>query len=165
MADGFYSNKGLWLWVPAFAGTTPMSLRAKRSNPSLIWRCRAVDCFASLAMTRWRFGSWLFEIQIENPPPPSSRTSEARSGTHTPRLLVGVRTTDIFQNTSVVMGSCFRRNDTDVIACDKREAFVQGSNASYSITSSARPSSSSGIERPSAFAVLRLMIISTFVAR
>src|SRR5262249_20679205 len=36
--------------------------------------------------------------------------------------------------------------------------------ASHSITSSARPISGSGIVRPSVFAVLRLMIISTFVA-
>ena len=31
------------------------SLRAERSNPSSIWRCRAMDCFAALAMT----GNWL----------------------------------------------------------------------------------------------------------
>jgi hypothetical protein len=35
--------------------------------------------------------------------------------------------------------------------------------APHSITSSSRPSSVSGIVRPSAFAVLRLMISSTFV--
>ncbi|MFL6816182.1 MAG: hypothetical protein ACJ8EK_19345, partial [Bradyrhizobium sp.] len=31
------------------------------------------------------------------------------------------------------MGSCFRRNDTDVIACDKREAFAHGSGSDEAI--------------------------------
>jgi hypothetical protein len=31
------------------------------------------------------------------------------------------------------MGSCFRGNDTDVIACDKREAFAQGSESGEAI--------------------------------
>jgi len=41
---------------------------------------------------------------------------------------------------------------------------AEGRWAIHSITSSARPISGSGIVRPSVFAVLRLMIISTFVA-
>jgi hypothetical protein len=45
-------------------GLPPPSLRAKRSNPPSIWRCRAMDCFASLAMTATAFRSWLFEIRI-----------------------------------------------------------------------------------------------------
>ena len=43
------SKDGHGVWVPAFAGTTPGALRGaiqRRSNPSSILRCRAMDCFA-----------------------------------------------------------------------------------------------------------------------
>jgi hypothetical protein len=42
---------------------------------------------------------------------------------------------------------------------------ISGIATPYSITSSARPSNDWGTVRPNALAVLRLMIISTFVAR
>src|SRR6516225_9257211 len=49
-------------------------------------------------------------------------------------------------------------------AAEKRDERAALHLRGHSITSSARPISGSGIVRPSVFAVLRLMILSTFVA-
>ena len=53
---------------------------------------------------------------------------------------------------------------TDCPLCAKNELMHRSKPHLYSITSSARPMSVLGTLRPSAFAVLRLIIISTFVA-
>jgi hypothetical protein len=63
-------------------------------------------------------------------------------------------------------GHCWCSTEAWLLSAHKRPKQVQQvtCRANYSITSSARASSVGGTVRPSAFAVLRLMISSNFVA-
>src|SRR6516162_2712525 len=60
-------------------------------------------------------------------------------------------------------GSCIRRERPHSRAAEKRDELAPLHRCNHSITSSASASNLSGTSRPSAFAVLRFMIISNLV--
>src|SRR4051794_38289548 len=85
------------------------SLRAQRSNPPSLRMCHGLLRFA--------------RNDDNSNPPPSSRTSEARCGTHNHRAWFARKSSNsIFQMSDTGYGSSARSDDTDFNAGDEHHA-------------------------------------------